>query len=127
VAGNGMHRKATDSGQPLFQLIKGPYEDQGTLLLHMYEVLGPAHAHSLFSGSVSGSPQVSRLVESVGLSVISLTSSGPSILPQLFHKTPKLHLMFGCRSLHVFPLATGWSLSEDSYAGLLSASIIEYH
>jgi hypothetical protein len=30
--------------------------------------------------------------------------------------------MFGCGSLHLFWLATGWSLSEDSHAGLLSAS-----
>ena len=34
--------------------------------------------------------------------------------------------MFGCESLHLFLSAAGWSLSEDSYARLLSASITEY-
>lgn len=29
--------------------------------------------------------------------------------------------------LHLFLSATGWSLSKDSYARLLSASITEYH
>jgi hypothetical protein len=31
--------------------------------------------------------------------------------------------MFSCGSLHLFPLTAGWSLSEDSYARLLPASI----
>ena len=31
--------------------------------------------------------------------------------------------MFDCGSLHLFQLAARWSLSEDSYARLLSASI----
>jgi hypothetical protein len=43
--------------------------------------LGPAWDHSLVGGSVSGSPQGPRLVESVGLSVESLSSSSPPILP----------------------------------------------
>jgi hypothetical protein len=42
-------------------------------------------------------------------------------------RLPKLHLMFGCESLYLFPLAAGWSLSNGSYAGLLSGSIAEYH
>ena len=62
--------------------------------------------------SVSENPQRSWLVDSVGLSVESLS---------------KLHLMFDCGSLHLFPLAVEWSLTEDSYARLLCASIIEYH
>jgi hypothetical protein len=35
--------------------------------------------------------------------------------------------MFGCGILHLFPLVSGWSLSEDSYAKILSASITESH
>jgi hypothetical protein len=35
--------------------------------------------------------------------------------------------MLGCESLHLFWSAVGWSLSEDSYAKLLSASITDYH
>jgi hypothetical protein len=31
--------------------------------------------------------------------------------------------MFGCGSLYLFPLAAGWSPSEDSYTRILSASI----
>jgi hypothetical protein len=34
--------------------------------------------------------------------------------------------MFGYGSLHLFLLVAGWSLSKDSYARLLSASIMEY-
>jgi len=44
--------------------------------------LGPARACSLVCGSVSESPQGSRLVGSVGLPVEFLSSSGPSILLQ---------------------------------------------
>jgi hypothetical protein len=52
----------------------------------------------------------------------------PQFFPQLFRETPELHLKFGCESFSAFvPLAAGWSLSEDSYARLLSASITEYH
>jgi hypothetical protein len=41
--------------------------------------LSPAHAHSLVDNSVSGSPQGSRFVDSVGLPVESLSSSGSLI------------------------------------------------
>jgi hypothetical protein len=41
--------------------------------------LGPAQAHSLVGDSISRSPQESRLVNSVGLPVESLSSLGPSI------------------------------------------------
>jgi hypothetical protein len=37
---------------------------------------------------------------------------------------PELCSIFGCGSLHLFSSADGWSLSEDSYARLLSASKI---
>jgi hypothetical protein len=32
--------------------------------------------------------------------------------------------MFGCESLHLFPLAAGWRLSEDSYARFLSLQVV---
>ena len=51
----------------------------------------------------------------------------PQSLHQLFYKTPELHLIFGYRLLHLFTLAAQWSLSEDSYARLLSVSITKYH
>jgi hypothetical protein len=75
--------------------------------------LVPACAHSLVSDSISVSPQESKLVDSINLPVESF--SGPSIIP-----TPELCLVFGCESLHLFPLFFGWSLSEDSYAILIS-------
>jgi hypothetical protein len=51
-----------------------------------------------------------------------------SVLFAFFNPAPtKLHLMFVCESLHLFPLAAGWSLSEDSYIRFLSVSITEYH
>lgn len=43
-------------------------------------VLDPAHAHSLVGGSVFGSPQGSRLMDSVDLPVKSLSSLGLSVL-----------------------------------------------
>lgn len=43
-----------------------------------------------------------------------------------FKRLPKLQLMFGGESLHLFLSAVGWSHSEDSYARNLSASTIEY-
>ena len=76
--------------------------------------LGPICAHSVVGDSVSGSPQVSRLFNSVDLPVESISCLVPQ--SQLF-----------CKTLHLFPLAAGWSLSEDSYARFLSASITEYH
>jgi hypothetical protein len=57
-----------------------------------------------------------RLVDSVGLPLESLLSST---------KFPEFHLMLGCGSLPLFPLTAGWSLSEDSYARILSARITE--
>jgi hypothetical protein len=59
--------------------------------------LSPAHALSLVDGSVSGGPRGSKLVDSVGLSVESL--SFWSLFPQLSRRLSELHLMFGCESL----------------------------
>ena len=86
--------------------------------------LVPAHVHSFICGSVSGSPQESGFVISVHLLVVSLSSPVPLILP-LNSSTGlhEFHRMFSCGSLYLFPLATGWSLSEDSCAKLMFASI----
>jgi hypothetical protein len=71
---------------------------------------------------------VSKLVDSIGLLVESLTPPGPPIPPpSLSQDPPEFHLRFGCGSLHLFWSAAGWSLSKDSYARLLSASITGYH
>jgi len=43
-----------------------------------------------------------------------------------FLRLPKLQLMFGGESFHLFLSAVGWRHSEDSYARNLSASTIEY-
>ena len=50
------------------------------LLTDICAGLGPAHAHSLVGDSGTGNPQESRLVDSVGFSVDSLSSSCPSVL-----------------------------------------------
>ena len=54
----------------------------------------------------------------------------PSISLTLFFNSSKslseLSLKFGCGYLHLFQSAAGWSLTEDSYARLPSASITEY-
>jgi hypothetical protein len=56
-----------------------------------------------------------RLVDSVGLLVESLSFSDPQFLSQLLHKTLRAPSNVWCESLHLVPLAAGWSLSEDSY------------
>jgi hypothetical protein len=74
-----------------------------------------------------GAPKSPGLVDSVGLPVEFLSSSDPSVLLPTSTKLPEFCLMFCCESLHLFPSATGKSLSEDNYARLLSANITEYH
>jgi hypothetical protein len=39
----------------------------------------------------------------------------------------ELRLMFRCESLHLFPLAAGWSFLENSFTRFLSGSMTEYH
>jgi len=90
--------------------------------------LGLVHACSLVGGSVSVSPHRSRLVDSLGLLVVSLIPLGSlNSSPDSSTELPELCLMFSCGSLHLFPTADGQSLSGDSYARLLSVSIAEYH
>ena len=80
--------------------------------------LGPAHICSLVRSSVFGSPQGSRLVDSVGLPVELYPFRALSLSHDSFIRFPKLHLVFGSGSLHLFQSAAGRSLSEDSHAGL---------
>jgi hypothetical protein len=55
---------------------------------------------SLAGGSVSVSPQWPKLVDSVGLLVVSLTPPTCSFsIPQSCTRLPKLCLLFGCRSV----------------------------
>jgi hypothetical protein len=62
--------------------------------------------------------QVSWLCwSSCGVPVLFMSLSfSPNSSPRL----PELHLMFGRRTLHLFPWAAGWNLSEDAYARFLS-------
>jgi hypothetical protein len=50
-----------------------------------------------------------------------------SFLPHSFTIILEHHLMLACGALCLFPCIAGSSLSEESYASLLSASIAEYH
>jgi hypothetical protein len=62
--------------------------------------LGLAHVCSLVDGSVSESPQGSRLIDSVGHPVefLSPTPRASSPSPNSFTRFPELHLMFDCWS-----------------------------
>jgi hypothetical protein len=88
--------------QPLLQLLGDPHEDQATHLLQMWR--GPVPACSLVGGSVSVGLHGARLVDSVGLHVVSLPPSAPlNSIPNPSTRPPELPLMFGCGSLHLFP------------------------
>ena len=76
--------------------------------------LSPAHAHALVDGLVSGNPQISKLVGSIVLLWIPNPLYVLNPLPNSSPRIPRLYLMFGCGSLHLFPWAVEWSLSEDS-------------
>ena len=73
---NKIHRQATDSGTAPTHM-----KTKVFICYICSGGLGPAYFHSLIGGSVSGSPQGSRLVDSDGLSIESLTSSGPPVHP----------------------------------------------
>ena len=125
--------------QPRFQLLGDPYEDQAAYLLHMRR--GPGFSPSSFGGcEASVSSNEYRLVglhkpfraqvhcrcrSSCDILNLSGSFNPSSLLPST--RFPELPVMFGCGSLQLFPLASGGSLSEDSYARFLSTSIAEYH
>ena len=91
------------------------------------EGLGLSHACSLVGSLVSVSFHGFRVVDSVDYLVMSLTSLAPSILPPLFPRFPKVHLMFCCGYLHQFASVTGSIVSDDIYTKLLSTRIVDYH
>jgi hypothetical protein len=78
-----IHRQATESRTALLQSLGHQHEDQAVCLLHRCYIgawgLGPAHVCSLVGGSVSRSPQGSRLIDD---SLEFLSSPGPLILSQ---------------------------------------------
>lgn len=82
---------------------------------------------SLVGSSASRSPCGPRLDDSVDFLMASFTSQASSNLPPTPPQDSQAHSMFGCGFLHLFPLAAGCHLSEDSYAGLLPATLAEYH
>jgi hypothetical protein len=88
--------------------------------------VGPAYVYSLVGGSVSGSPQGSRFVDSVGLPAESLFPQVLQSFPQLFHKISQAQYNVCLGFLHLFQSTAGWSFSEDSYVRFLSANITEY-
>ena len=89
--------------------------------------LGSSYACSLVGGSVSGSLQGSRLVDTVRLPVESLSFSGPStLIPTLPQdsQVPSNVWLWVSASASI----DSWvEFSEDSNARLLSTMITEYH
>lgn len=71
--------------------------------------LSLAHLCSLVGGSVSGTSKESRLFDSIGLLVESLSLPVSSILHLALPQDPSrsLSLMFGCESLYLFWSAAG--------------------
>lgn len=75
----------------------------------------------MVGGSVSGSHQDFRVVDSVGLPEASLSSLSSS------NRVSKPCSMFSFESLHLFQSAARWSFSVGSDARPSSATIVEYH
>ena len=77
--------------------------------------LYPILVCTLTGGSVSGSSQGSRLLDSVGLPEETLSPPGCSILPYNSSvRFPKLNLMIANGTLNLFQSVAEWNLSEDS-------------
>ena len=84
----GSTGKQQSQCKPPLQFLWDTYEDQTAHILQLagHVRLGPAHICSLVSDSVSGSPQCSKLPNSVGLLMESLSPVGSTIAadgPQL--------------------------------------------
>ena len=95
----------------------------GISLLHMCQ--GPWRSPCMFlvDGSVSGSPQGSRLVGTIGLpgGVVNSLSTF-NLSSNSFIGVPDHSPMFVCGYLHLSQSAAGQSLSEGCYVSLLSTS-----
>lgn len=80
--------------------------------------------------SVFVSPYESRLVDSVGfvhLGIFNPSSSYKPSSPSSSSDFTESCVMFGHESRHLFPSATGGSLSEDYWARHQSMMIADYH
>jgi hypothetical protein len=82
----------------------------------MYGLLGSSHSETLGQGSWFCRFSCGVLDLSGSFNSSSCCSIG----------SPKLLLMFGCGSLHLFSSVAGCSLSDNSYARLPSVSVVEY-
>ena len=71
-------------------------------------------------GSVSEIPQGSRLIDTVGLPIVFSPFKAFTLTPNTSIRVSGMHPIFVCECRHLFPFAVGYSLSEDSYAKLLS-------
>ena len=80
--GNRIHRQATQSVTAPSPVVGGPiWRPSCISTILSVEDLGPAHVCSLVGGLVSGNTKESRLVDSVGFLIESLSPPGPSNLP----------------------------------------------
>lgn len=86
-----------------------------------------ACSSSLSGGSDSESPQESRLVDSVGLSVELLSSLGPSTIPKLFIKNPSAFFSVRLWISVCVCVRCGMEPPENSNAKLLSPHRISKH
>jgi hypothetical protein len=103
-------------------LLEDLNKDQAALLLHICRGTRFTPC-SLFGWWFSlWEPKGLRLVDSVGLSVEPLSSLDSLVLPP----TPTQDSLFPYNVWLWVHFSAGWSLSEDSYAMLLSASITKY-
>lgn len=71
-------------------------------------------------GAVYGSPQGQVSLPCWSSCGVTISFRSLNLSPNFSTRPPKLFLMCGCGSLHLFPLAAGRSLSEEGYARLRS-------
>ena len=109
VMGKGSKGRQKCQRQILLQLLGDPiWRPSCTSATYVLGGLDPPHEFSLVGGSIL---------------VLDLDHSSffnPSLPPPSFTRFLEFCTISGCMFLHLFPSAAGWSLSEDSYASLLS-------
>ena len=112
----GSNGKQQSQREPLLQLLEDPHEDQAVYLLQMCR-RPRSNTCMLFSWwfSLCEPPrtQVTWLCRS-SCDVLDLSSSLNPI-PNSSTWLLEFCLVFGCRSLHLFPSTAGWSLSGDRF------------
>ena len=105
--GEGDPKAGKSWRQPTLRLLGDPHEDQAVHLLHMSREPRSNPCMLFGCGLVSVSPCGSRLVDSVGLLMVSLTPPAPSPSSHPSIRLPELHLVFGCGYLDLVPSAVG--------------------